>query len=77
MTIKDYLSRMAVAENFLDEILVLTMIDKHWDYRRIALYAIDKQIETLKRLETRTQSLFVAEALNELISQRLEIQKMP
>lgn len=57
------------AQALMDEILIATVIDKRWDYRRIASFSAGKQLEILKEL----QKKFDHPDINSLI---LQLEKM-
>lgn len=35
----------------MNEVLLMTILHKEWDFKRIADFAVDKQIEILKELQ--------------------------
>jgi hypothetical protein len=53
-------------DKLLDEILMLTIINKNWDYKRVAEYVIDKQIDILLPIESLTGSSAVTDKILEL-----------
>lgn len=53
------------ANALMDEILIATVVDKRWDYRRIASFSAGKQLEVLKELQLK----FDHPEINALIEQ--------
>lgn len=40
----------STAEKLMDEILVFTVLKKEWNFKRIAQFTVDKQIEMLEEI---------------------------
>lgn len=64
------------AEKILNEILIATVLKKDWDYKRIARFAIDKQLEILEELYKKFDHPDINNKISELRTALAEIKKI-
>lgn len=64
------------ADKLMDEVLLMTVLQKDWDFKRIADFAIDKQIEILQELQKKFEHPDISKMILQLLETGEQIRKI-